>query len=73
MPCEIMGFDDRHAARSHEITALLGKGGTGEVYRARGLKLKREVAMKIFPEEFAHDSESREPVPTCRDRLFERY
>src|SRR5437764_8897096 len=40
---------------SYEITALLGKGGMGEVYRARDAKLKRDVAIKILPDEFSRD------------------
>jgi serine/threonine protein kinase len=40
---------------SYEITSLLGKGGMGEVYRARDLKLKRDVAIKVLPEEFSRD------------------
>src|SRR2546421_1234344 len=42
---------------SYAITGLLGKGGMGEVYRSRDTKLKRDVAIKILPEEFSRDSE----------------
>lgn len=41
----------------YEITASLGAGELGEVYRARDSRLEREVAIKTLPAAFAHDPE----------------
>jgi serine/threonine protein kinase len=41
----------------YEIIAPLGKGGMGEVYRARDNRLNRAVAIKVLPGEVAHDAE----------------
>ena len=42
---------------SYEIIDLIGAGGMGEVYRARDLKLKRDVAIKVLPDTFAEEHE----------------
>jgi len=48
----------------YEITAALGAGGMGEVYRARDTRLERTVAIKILPAQFSADT-------VCKQR-FER-
>jgi serine/threonine protein kinase/Tol biopolymer transport system component len=42
---------------AYEVREQIGAGGMGEVYRATDTRLKRDVAIKVLPEEFARDPE----------------
>jgi serine/threonine protein kinase len=41
----------------YEVTALIGEGGMGKVWRARHVALKRDDALKVLPDAFASDPE----------------
>ncbi len=41
----------------YTILSAIGKGGMGEVWKAKDTKLGRDVAIKTLPEEFAKDAE----------------
>ncbi len=42
---------------AYEITARIGAGGMGEVYRAHDTKLERDVAIKVVADGFTRDLE----------------
>jgi len=46
-----MPLDPGTRLGAFEISSPLGAGGMGEVYRANDTRLRREVAVKILPEE----------------------
>jgi serine/threonine protein kinase len=39
----------------YSVTAKIGEGGMGEVYRARDTKLDRDVALKMLPQGVTDD------------------
>ena len=41
----------------YEVTAPIGEGGMGQVYRARDTKLNRDIALKVLPDSFASDAD----------------
>jgi serine/threonine protein kinase len=54
----------------YEVTAPIGEGGMGQVFRARDTRLNRNVALKVLPDSFANDPErlarfNREAQMTC--------
>jgi len=54
---EIRSMTPQNSIAHYRITAKLGEGGMGEVWRATDTKLNREVAIKILPEAFWHDAD----------------
>jgi serine/threonine protein kinase len=41
----------------YEVTAQIGVGGMGEVYRATDTNLGRQVAIKVLPKAVAQDAD----------------
>ncbi len=50
-----MALDVGSRLGHYDVTALIGEGGMGEVYRARDDKLDRDAALKVLPQAFTDD------------------
>ncbi len=63
-----MSLESGQTLAHYEIVEPIGKGGMGEVFRAKGKKLGRDVAIKVLPEEFA-ETPSGSPASSARPRF----
>jgi len=54
-----MQFDPASRRGPNEVAVVLGRGGTGEAYRARETRFHREVAFKILPAALGADANRR--------------
>jgi eukaryotic-like serine/threonine-protein kinase len=55
-----MGLSPGTRLGPYEVTAQIGVGGMGEVYRAHDSRLGRDVAIKVLPPHLTHDASARE-------------
>ena len=64
---QLMALTPSTTLGPYDVTAQIGQGGMGEVYRARDTKLNRDVALKVLPDAFASDPDRLAPGGMGRD------
>ncbi len=57
----------------YQVMEKLDQGSVGEVYRAEDTNLRQHVAIKVLPDEFAHDTEQRALFDQVARLLAPRY